>query len=1162
MRILDLTMSPIGSPSMNSNLALQSPEALQERAQRTTELVESWLRQSHAGPSDGATKRLAAVLSDPSGLPFTVDFVDGVIRPEDTKIAAEVLKQLSPTAPGSISLVLRSALKAGGAVAPLAPDLVIPAARRILRQLVRHLVVDATDAKLSRAISRLRTEGISLNVNLLGEAVLGKEQADRRLSETERLLARPDIDYVSVKVSAVDAPHSPWAFDETVTDVVDRLTPLMRLARDKPGRGFVNLDMEEYRDLEMTIAVFTRLLDKPEFHDLEAGIVLQAYLPDALSAMVRLQDWAAARVAAGGSPIKVRLVKGANLPMERVEAAIHDWPLATWPTKQATDANYKRVLAWALHPERTANIRLGIAGHNLFDVADSWLLANERGVADRVQYEMLLGMAPAQADAVRRTVGGLLLYTPVVDPSEFDVAIAYLVRRLEETASPENFLSGAFAMATDDGLLQRERGRYVQALTELNDEIPEPSRTQDRSQPEPATPHDRFHSAVDTDPSLPANLAWGRAVLARVPGSTQGEPTVTAARIESVEQLDTAVAEARAAAASWRALGAEHRRELLHRVGDALSAARGELLEVMAAETGKTLQEGDPEISEAIDFAHYYAERAPELDQVDGARFEPATLTVVAPPWNFPVSIPAGSALAALATGSSVLLKPAPEAQRCAAILAEAIWAAGVPRDVFQLVVLDEQALGRQLIGHVDVDRVILTGAFETAQRFRSFRKDLPLLAETSGKNAIIVTPSADLDLAVKDVVSSAFGHAGQKCSAASLVILVGSVARSDRFRRQLIDAARSLHVGTPDDPRTQMGPVIVPAAGKLHDGLTRLEPGQHWLLEPRQLDKSGRQWSPGIRGGVLPGSKFHGTEYFGPVLGVMAAETLEQAIEFQNGVDYGLTAGLHALDREEISLWLDRVQAGNLYVNRGITGAIVNRQPFGGWKRSAVGPGAKAGGPNYLLTLGGWQDEQAPARDVEICAAVDRLLTAATSGRLSREALLWLKRAAALDEEVWQRDYGVSRDLANLAPEHNVFRYRPTRVSVRLCAGALHAALIRVCAAGLRSGASFEVSAAAALPDPIRDALRSAGVTTHTENAAAWSTRMAQDMSIDRVRIVGDDGKALTEATGGDPRIAVYAGPVTGAGRIEMLPFLREQAVSMTAHRFGSPSPLTDGLI
>ena len=244
------------------------------------------------------------------------------------------------------------------------------------------------------------------------------------------------------------------------------------------------------------------------------------------------------------------------------------------------------------------------------------------------------------------------------------------------------------------------------------------------------------------------------------------------------------------------------------------------------------------------------------------------------PPWNFPVAIPAGGVLAALAAGSGVVLKPAGPPSRCGAVLAEVLWSAGVPEDVLAFVQVDEGTLGRRLVADRRIDRVMLTGAWETARLFRDFRHDLPVLAETSGKNAMVITPSADLDLAVKDLVASAFGHAGQKCSAASLAILVGPVATSKRFLGQLVDAVGSLEVGSPWNPTTRMGPLIEPASGKLLEGLTALGEGEQWLLAPKRLDREGRIWTPGIRTGVRRGSAYHLTEYFGPVLGIMTAPT------------------------------------------------------------------------------------------------------------------------------------------------------------------------------------------------------------------------------------------------------------------------------------------------
>lgn len=1139
-------------------------------AEETTALVRHWLTEAAKVPVDASAQQLAGVLKDPNGLDFTVGFVDGVVRPEDLQVAARNLAALAPKVPAFLPWYMRSAVRLGGTMAPVLPQVVIPVARRVLREMVGHLIVDATDAKLGPAIAKIRKDGIKLNVNLLGEAVLGEHEASRRLEGTHTLLSRPDVDYVSIKVSSTVAPHSAWAFDEAVEHVVEKLTPLFTRAAAFATGGrkakFINLDMEEYKDLDMTIAVFTRILDKPEFKNLEAGIVLQAYLPDALSAMIRLQDWAAARRADGGAAIKVRVVKGANLPMEQVEASLHDWPLATWGTKQDSDTNYKRVINYSLHPDRINNIRIGVAGHNLFDIAFAWLLAKQRGVESGIEFEMLLGMAQGQAEAVKKDVGSLLLYTPVVHPAEFDVAIAYLIRRLEEGASQDNFMSAVFELSENETLFEREKQRFLASLAKLDDEVPAPNRRQNRSLPAEPMPRDSFGNTPDTDPSLPANRDWGRAILGRVQGSTLGNAAVEAATINDEAALNAVIDTAVEKGKAWGALSGAERAEILHRAGDVLEARRADLLEVMASETGKTIDQGDPEVSEAVDFAHYYAESARKLDDVDGATFVPAKLTVVTPPWNFPVAIPAGSTLAALAAGSAVVIKPARQARRSGAVMIEALWEAGVPRDVLTMVQLGERELGQQLISHPAVDRVILTGGYETAELFRSFRKDLPLLAETSGKNAIIVTPSADLDLAAKDVAYSAFGHAGQKCSAASLVILVGSVAKSKRFHNQLIDAVTSLKVGYPEDPASQMGPIIEPAGGKLLNALTTLGEGEAWAVEPKQLDESGKLWSPGVRHGVRRGSYFHLTEFFGPVLGVMTAETLEEAIAIQNQIEYGLTAGLHSLNTDELALWLDTVQAGNLYVNRGITGAIVQRQPFGGWKKSAVGAGTKAGGPNYLAGLGDWVSKASTAETKPAHSGVRRIEDAA-KGILPADELGPLQRSLASDAQAWAEEFGTAKDVSGLSAERNVFRYRALPVMVRLSEGQPLADLIRIVAAGVQAGSDFTVSSAVEVPAQLRAVLSGLGIETTVENDAEWLAsvgRLAQaaTLAVHRIRLIGGDAKALADATGGRPDLAVYSHPVTEAGRVELLPFLHEQAVSITAHRFGTANHLSDSLI
>ncbi|WP_026239322.1 proline dehydrogenase family protein [Parafrankia discariae] len=1194
-----------------------SPHDLSGLGDEAVALVRRWVAQAASEPVDPAAARLAALLREPGGLAFTVRFVDGVVRPEDPRVAARNLARLAPSVPAFLPWYLRGAVRAGGAAGPVLPWVVVPAARRVLRRMVGHLVVDATDRRLGRAVERLRRPGVRLNLNLLGEAVLGEREAARRLAGTMALLARGDVDHVSIKVSASVAPHAAWAFDETVAHVVAALTPLFeRAARSRPAT-FVTLDMEEYRDLDLTIAVFTTLLDRPALRHLAAGIVLQAYLPDALGALTRLQEWSAARRAAGGPPVTVRLVKGANLPMERAEASLRGWPPAPYDTKRETDANYKRLLDHALHPDRVANVRVGVAGHNLFDLAFAWILAGRRSARGGLRFEMLLGMAQAQARVVAREVGGLLLYTPVVRPAEFDVAIAYLVRRLEEGASRENFMSAVFDLAVDETLFAREEKRFRASLADVDDTVPAPRRTQNRLRAAPpvdatgpagpvgpsepagsdaaglAGPGGAggFRNAPDTDPSLAANRTWARWVLARVPTSTLGVDLVAATTIHTADELEAVLARAVRAAPGWAALGGAGRAAVLRRAAEVLEQRRGELVEIMAAETAKTFDQADPEVSEAVDFARYYAARGAGLDDVDGALLAPVRLTVVTPPWNFPVAIPAGSTLAALAAGSPVVVKPAGQARRCGAVLVRALWDAGVPREVLHLVNVDEGDLGRALVGDPRVDRVILTGAFETAELFRSFRRDLPLLAETSGKNAIVVTPSADLDLAVRDVVASAFGHAGQKCSAASLLILVGSAATSRRLRDQLVDAVRSLVVGEAADPRTQLGPLVEPASGKLLRALTELGPGERWLVQPRRLDDRGRLWSPGVRAGVARGSEFHRTEYFGPVLGIMAAADLTEAVEIQNEVDFGLTSGLHSLEAAELDYWLRHVQAGNLYVNRGITGAIVGRQPFGGWKRSAVGPGTKAGGPTYLYALADWASRPAtataelgpPARRLLAAAtdaiAVTAAVTAAAAGTGRGAAdeggsgaggsaavadLAGLERALRSDAAAWAEEYGAARELAGLVAERNVLRYQPVPVEIRFAGGGV-CQLVRVVAAGLLAGSPLSVSSAVELPRWLRSELAGLAVANSHQSDEEWLagiTRRAAGRAAPRVRLIGGDASALTAAVGDRLEIAVHARPVTESGRLELLPFLREQAVSITAHRFGTPDGLSDTLL
>ncbi len=1089
------------------------PDELVERA---VARADQWARAGAVGAATGPSAQLAALMHDPAGVDFTLRFVDRVARPADDHVAARELARLAgPDAPlpDFVGGADRAMLRAGARLAPRAPRVVVPLARRRLRALVGHLIVDADGRGLERRLEEARAEGFRLNLNLLGEAVLGEEEADRRLARTMDLLRRGDVDYVSVKASSVASQLVPWDLEGSRDRLVERLTPLFRLARETGS--FVNLDMEEYKDLDLTVALFTTLLDRPEFTGLPAGIVLQAYLPDALGALEELAAFARRRVAAGGAPIKVRLVKGANLAMEKVDAEVHDWPQAPYTTKAEVDANYVRLLDRAIGGDLVDALRLGVASHHLHHVALAVELAAARGAERQIDVEMLQGMAPAQAKVVARDVREqLVLYTPVVHTGDFDAAVSYLVRRLEENASPENYLYALFSDAGPASYTDRFRASVrdrgaVPATPRRSAHVSDPGRQDDSN-------HSRaqhFVNVPDTDPSLAANREWALRAIA-TPGPGVREPELT-----DPDAVDAVVE--RASAAAWRDRPAAERAAILREAARALAAARGDLLTVMVDEAGKTIAEADPEISEAIDFAAYYADRAEELD---GAPFTPDRVVVVTPPWNFPIAIPLGGCVAALAAGASVVIKPAPQVRACAEVGVAALHRGGIPADALQLVHTDEGDAGRRLVTHPAVDHVVLTGASQTAELFRSWRPDLRLIAETSGKNALIVTPSADPDLAVADLVRSAFGHAGQKCSAASLAILVGSMrstrtAAGSRFHRQLADAVRTLRVGHGSDPSTTMGPLIGPPDEKLERALTRLDRGETWLVEPRRLGAS--LWTPGVKAPVAPGSWFHVTECFGPVLGLMHATDLDEAIALQNATGYGLTGGLHALDPDEIAHWSEHVEVGNAYVNRHITGAIVQRQSFGGWKGSVVGPGAKPGGPNYVAQFGTWHDGPVDGLPSAPLAPAVAALLADEAPRWGAEDLAWLRAAAGSDAAAWRDEFSVEHDPTGLRAEANVFRYRPVP-ALRLVVGSDAAArdVLRVRLAAACAGVS---------------------VTDFTGSPEAG----------ERVRVVGTVPAGLQRAAASVGASLVDA-PVVADGRREMLTVLREQAISRTRHRFG----------
>jgi len=1083
------------------------------------------------------------------------------------------------------------------------PGVAVPLVKEKMQRETANVILPAEREMLAEYLEQRGQEGVRMNVNFLGEALLGEEDAARRLEKYLEALQWPEIEVISVKISTLDSQITPLGREAASHRLCDRLELLYRAAAKQPfqatpGRPrsrLVYLDMEEYRDMVITADVFMDTLDRPGLENCNAGIALQAYLPDSLITQQRILTWARQRVAAGGAPVTMRLVKGANMETERLEASLHNWPQAPYKTKLETDANYKKMLQLGMEAENIAAVHLGVASHNLFDVSYAIVLATERGCLDAIQFEMLEGMANHQRRALCELVENMLLYAPACRQDEFLHAIGYLVRRMDENSGPQNYLRHTFRLEVDSEAWQDLERQFLESLEYVDQVSNQPRRGQDRRTPNPhPDPGKNFDNEPDTDFCLSANEEWIRQEMAdwQDPAS-RGDviPLVIGAREVQgrspravtdpsrpglelgffqqalPEDVEPAVRCANQDPAGWRQLPVGRRSEILARAADEFRSARGDLVMLALAEGGKTVAEADPEISEAVDFVEFYRRSAVMLSEIESVKAEGLGCVVVASPWNFPVAIPTGGVAAALAAGNTVILKPASDTVLTAHRLCQCFWDAGVPREALQLLPGPGGSVGQLLATHDDVKTVILTGGTDTARQILKENPRVNLLAETGGKNVTIVTAMADRDLAIKHVLHSAFGHTGQKCSATSLLILEKEIYEDQPFRETLRDAAASLAVGSAWDLAHRIGPLIRPPSDPLESALKELESGESWLLMPHIDQDNPCLVSPGIKWNVQPGSVTQMTEFFGPLLGVMQADNLAHAVELANASGYGLTAGLESLDEREQEYWREHIRAGNLYINRPTTGAVVLRQPFGGFGKSAFGPGIKAGGPNYVRQLMHFTPLKptSPGGELERIEnpSLKRLLEdlqQSPPANLPEEDLQRLSAALASYDHWATTEFLRWHDHFQLHGQDNFRRYLPIhQLRIRVGPADSPFQVIARAAAARAVQSRATVSLTPGYPSALvgwldRQTDPWAGAIEFIEETDEQLVEAIHAGQVDRIRFSDAmQVPPVVRETVASTGIELADHPVIEHGRLELPWYVQEQSISHNYHRYGN---------
>ena len=1062
----------------------------------------------------------------------------------------------------------------------------MPIFKKHLRMDTEKVIIQEERPALDKHLDTRRKENIGQNVNLLGEVVLGNAEADHRYHHYLEALKDPRINYISIKISGIYAQLHPLNHAQAKEELCRRIAAIYRQAiafpyTDEKGAShpkFVNLDMEEYKDTELTLDVFLTVMAMPEFKNYTAGIVVQAYLPDAWQFQTALLDFARKRVDEGGAPIKMRLVKGANLGMETIISSLRGWENPVLPTKVEVDANYLQILDRALLPENAAAVHVGVASHNFFSIGYAYLLSRENGVEKHVDFEMLEGMANHLSRVMKSLGEQVILYTPVVKDEHFLNAVAYLVRRLDENTGKDNFLSYSFNLKEGTEQWNFLYDQFVQAYAMKDSIKVEPSRKQNRNlPPQPVADMETFRNEPDTNFDLPVNRDWADTIRKKWKKSTADTPYVIPVQVgnkefigekrrrymdrsqndeicicelhlSNLEQMKHIVDIAQTDASAWRKTALDERNRILHRVADNLCAARGNLIGCMTAITGKTFMEGDVEVSEAVDFCRFYPISMKRFAELNTISCTPKGVILVIPPWNFPLAIPVGGVAAALAGGNTVILKPATVSFPVAWEFAKCFWDAGVPKETLQVVCSDGREPLNYLTAHPAVKHVILTGGTDTAFRLLENNPKCPLSAETGGKNAIILTGSGDRDHAILNIVSSAFSNAGQKCSACSLLLVEKGVYDDPEFAPKLKDAVTSMQTGSAWEPNNIIGPMVENHNEKLLYAIEHLDAGETWLVPPEFTDEKKYILKPCVKWGVRPESYTFRTELFAPLLAVVRIENLKQGIEYVNSTEYGLTSGLQTLDEAERELWRKSIEAGNLYINRGITGAIVNRQPFGGMKLSAFGGGIKAGGPNYVTCFLNIEEARLPETDKtdEYFSAFSALLEGNDKSRFEAAVGSYRKN--------WEMEFSQERDVNFLTGEENIFRYLPLKTCV-----------LRVQTADQLCDVLMTVAASHIVQTPITISVASgdpkcallqplAGKMSKLSVVVQDETSFINDMpKYERIRACSPEISNAIYKKAAELGKYIATAPPLAEGRVEMLHYLKEQSIAYEYHRYGS---------
>lgn len=1077
--------------------------------------------------------------------------------------------------PRSFPIKTRFALLLVKLLGKKAPSFFIPLVKKTFFKSLDYMIKSTDEKTLNSYLLEKQKEHLIVVPFLVGDRVIGEQHAEKKLHDYLSLLKNPLISSIGVNPSHLYSQFHLFNFEKSLSITLARLRKIFQAAFDseKKTNKQITLLIENYPTFLFNIELFKTILNEEEFHSFSAGIILQSYLPEALEAQKELTKWAQERIKANKSPIQITLVKGSYLGMEGINATKNNRPQATYLTKVETDANYKKMVRYGLTKENLKACHLAIGTHNVFDIAYCMVLCSSLGITSHVTYAMLEGRTIYNRKVLEQLLTGQVsLFPPLYSPDNPSESITYYFQRIHDARSEETYLFHAPTLTSSSKGFEQLADLFSESLDGM-DSVSNTIRSTQSFLAKPIL--DLFDNQEKTDLSHSKNRIWTDEVIGKakdipnnpLPLLIEGneiytntidtlsdldnpEKTLCQYCMAEEKEIERALNSVSSFQSTWQNSPISQRITIMKKVSSLFKEDRANLIARLMADGAKTFLEADEEISQAIDSIEYSCIRLEKLFKMKDIVWKPKGTALVISGRGIPFSVTTVSIVSNLLSGNTVLFKPAPKTILSGFYLVSSFFKAELPKEALQFIPTTDSLTEKKILTDPRINLALFAGHHETAKKMISLNPYLHIEATTGGKNCMIISDVSDFKLAIQDLIDSAFGYSGQKKSCSSLAILLEDVYNNPRFMEQLIDATQSLTVGSCLKKDTKIVPLSHKPQGKIYHVLTKLEEGEEWVLKPEQNPQNPRLWSPGIKKGVQRKSLSHTHILPAPILFLMKAKNFEEALQIASDSPFGLTAGIHTLDRREQALWQKTIEAGNLYINHNMTHCVIRRRPYGGCKGSSFGKGLKPGGPNFLTVCMEANQNHLPKEKLPVNEKVNNLTSFLEAIDLTAEELgIWY--ASVANYAYWWKRMRQPKDPSKLIGEDNFFRYVPLKKLVlRITKEASVLDSLRVCAAALTCSCDLEISYSSKITfhpnwQKLSHLLH---VVDEPENAFLEKVKEGK---FAKIRLLSSPSKELFLAASISSTF-ISKDPVLANGRLELLHYLREESTCHTFHRYG----------